>query len=134
MSLLLALIFSFSNGPRFVQRTTTNSCRAANSWSSNTLDYLQRIVTGGDAGSAKLRQSFDLPYVTTAPAVELVSDEAQCGIAVTALNSLYADGLSHSPVFLIRIGNTRFAISDGSLATHIFDSSFQYKLSLRGLD
>jgi hypothetical protein len=134
MSVFLAFLFFVSNSPRLERVSVTNACRAANSWSSNTVSYLQRIVTGSDAGSVKLRQAFDLPYVTTTPAVELVSDETECGNAVSALNSFYTDGLSHSPVFLIRVGTTRFAINDGSLATHIFDTNYQYKLSLRGLD
>jgi hypothetical protein len=98
------------------------------------VSYLQRIVTGTDAGNAKLRASFDLPYVTTTPAVELVTDEAQCANAVAALNSYYTDGLSHSPVFLIRVGTTRFAITDGSLVVHIFDTSYNYRITLAELD
>lgn len=134
MPLLLAFLLSLFNSPSLEKVSSTNACRAANSWSSNTVSYLQKIVTGSDSGSVKLRQAFDLPYVTTTPAVELLVDETACGNAVTALNSIYTDGLSHSPVFLIRIGTTRFAISDGSQATHIFDTNYQYKLSLRGLD
>ena len=134
MSILLALLLSLVSAPRAEQYPTTNACRAANSWSSNTVSYLQRIVTSSDAGNAKARQSFDLPYVTTTPAVELVNDESECANAVAALNSFYADSVSHGPVFLIRIGTTRFAISDGSQSIHIFDTSYNYKISIRGLD
>jgi hypothetical protein len=134
MSLLLAVWLSFFNGPRSEQDPTTNAYRVADSWSSNYVSYLQRIVTGSDAGNAKLRQSFDLPYVTTTPPVELVINEADCKNAVAALNSFYADSLSHSPVFLIRVGTTRFAISDRWEDMHIFDTSYHYKISLLELD
>lgn len=134
MSLLIVFWLSFVTGARPAQDPTASACRAANSWSSNTVSYLQRIVTSSDAGNAKARQSFDLPYVTTTPAVQLVTNEADCRNAVAALNAFYGDSLSHSPVFLIRVGTSRFAITDGLESIHIFDTSYHYKISLRGLD
>lgn len=134
MSILLVMLLSFVVSPQPERDPNANACRAANSWSSNTVSYLQRIVTSSDSGNAKARQSFDLPYVTTTPAVELVADESECANAVAALNSFYADSVSHGPVFLIRVGTTRFAISDGSQSIHIFDTSYNYKISIRGLD
>jgi hypothetical protein len=133
MSLLLVLLSTFSAGLGPAHAPLANACHSANSWSSNEITYLQGIVTGTDAGNAKLRQAFDLPYVTTTPAVELVTDEAECANAVTAVNSLYTDGRSHSPVFLIRVGSTRYAISDGS-DVHIFDTSYSYKMTIGELD
>jgi hypothetical protein len=134
MQFLLTIMFFFSSQQRVLTSPVINSCRASTAWSTSKINYFQAIVTGTDARNTTFRQAYDLPYVTTSPAVELISDETQCGNAVTALQALYADGKTHSPVFLIRIGTTRFAIADGSLSVHIFDSNYQYKFSMRALD
>ena len=109
---------------------STGDCRGQNSWSDNTVSYFTRIVTDGSAGNIKLRQAFNLPEVASAPAVSLVTDGTECGRAVTALNGIYTDGISHGPAYVFRIGTTRFAVADGSLTIHIFDSSYKYLLSL----
>lgn len=134
MFVLLALMLSFSSDPRASTLPVTNSCRTSTAWSAYKVSYFQALVTGTDSLNVTLRRSYSLPYVTTTPAVELIGDETQCANAVTALQTLYADGNSHSPVFLIRIGTTRFAIADGSLSVHIFDSNYQYKFSIRELN
>jgi len=116
----------------FKPLTAGINCRPANSWSQNYALYLQRIVTFGGPSYVQVRQAFNLPAVYTTPAVTFVTDEAQCAQAITALNDFYADGESHGPVYLFKIGATRFAVADGSLAVHIFDSSYAYLLSLGG--
>lgn len=112
----------------------TNSCRTSNGWSTYQISYFRRIVSGTDTVNATARKALDLPYVRTSPAVELISDQKRCAKAAMALQALYADGKSDSPVFLIRIGKTRFAIADGALLLHIFDSDYRYKYSIRELD
>lgn len=134
MSFLLALMFSFSSEPRSSKSQATNSCRTSTAWSTYQISYFRAIVTGTDTLNATVRRAYDLPYVKTSPAVELIGDEKQCAKAVTALQTRYADGKSHSPVFLIRIGKTRFVIMDGSLLVHMFDSNYHYKYSIRELN
>ena len=134
MSFLLALMFSFSTEPRSLTSGSTNSCRTSTAWSTYQISYFRAIVTGTDTVNAIVRRAYDLPYVNTSPAVELIGEEKQCAKAVTALQTRYADGKSHSPIFLIRIGKTRFAIADRSLSLHIFDSKYRYKFSIRELN
>lgn len=134
MSFLLALTFSLSSEPRSSTIVAANSCRASIGWTTYQISYFRRIVTSTDTINARVRKALDLPHVRTNPAVELINDEKQCARAVTALQTLYADGKLHSPVFLIRIGKTRFAIADGSLSMHVFDSSYHYKYSIRELN
>ena len=128
MSLFLAILFSFSPGLPSAKISVTSACHDSTSWSSQQVNFLTRIVTRTDAAYAARRASLDLPFVTTAPAVELVTDENECANAVLALNAFYGDSLSHTPVYLFRIGTTRYAISDGS-DVHIFDTNYQYKFS-----
>lgn len=130
---LIAMALSFFHGMHPNLHLEGN-CRASNDWSTNELAYLQKIVTGTDLGNTKLRAAFKLPYITTTPAVTLVSDDAVCGAAATALESFLADSLSHRPVFVFQVGSTRFAIADGSLEPHIFDNNFNYLLTLGELD
>ena len=134
MSFLLALTLSFSSEPRSSKSAATNSCRTSTGWATYQISHFQAVVTGTDAVNARVRKALDLPYVRTSPAVELISDEKQCAKAVTALQKHYADGRSHSPVFLIRIGTTRFGIADGALLVHVFDSNFHDKSSIRELN
>ena len=105
-------------------RSVTDHCRAANSWSDNTIAYLQRIVTGTGAGSIKLRTAFKLPSVTSTPAVVLVADDSLCATAATAVENLYTDTLSRSPVWVFRIGTTHYAVSDRPELIYIFDNNF----------
>lgn len=130
---LMAMALSFLHGMNPYLRLEGN-CKASSDWSANELAYLQRIVTGTDAGNAKLRAAFKLPYITTTPAVTLVADDTVCGAAATALETFLADSLSHRPVWVFQIGSTRFAIADGSLVPHIFDNNFNYLVSLGELD
>lgn len=130
---IIVLIVSLFRGD-FVPPSLDGNCRPANGWSANELAYLQRIVTGPDAGNAKLRTAYKLPYVTTTPAVAFVDDDATCAAAAMALESVLTDSLPHRPVYLFRIGTTRFSISDGTLVTHIFDQDFHYLLTIRELD
>lgn len=127
MSLILALLLSLSAAPL----NLTNACHAENSWSIGTVTFLTRVTTSTDAGNAQLRSALDLPLATTTPPVELVTDESVCNLAVTALNSFYTDGLTHSPVYVFRIGTTRYGVSDGSWVIHVFDTNFQYKHTIR---
>ena len=114
----------------------TPNCAAADSWSDNATTYLTRIVTSSDAGNASLRQAFQLPFVTVTPAVEHVTDEAECDRTATALESMYADSVSRRPLWVFRIDTSRFVVADGSpggrgnLLLHIFDSSYNYLLSV----
>ncbi|HMI47695.1 MAG TPA: hypothetical protein VK481_03410 [Gemmatimonadaceae bacterium] len=114
-------------------RVSVGNCRSQNSWSDNTIEYFTGIVTREDSGNLKLRRAFNLPAVTSTPAVSLVSDDAECVKAVKALNGIYTDSVSHRPAYVFRIGATRLAVSDGSLQIHIFDSSYKYLLSLQEL-
>jgi hypothetical protein len=127
--LLISLLFPSHTSARL----TTGNCRVQNSWSDNTISYFTRIVTSGSAGNVKLRQAFNLPAVVSSPAVSLVTDDAECARAVTALNSIYTDAISHAPAYVFKIGTTRIAVADGSLQIHIFDASYNYLLSLQGL-
>jgi hypothetical protein len=77
-----------------------------------------------------------LPNVTTSPAVEHVLDEAECGRAAAALEAKYGDGISRRPLWVFRIGSTRFGVSDGSeggrgnILIRIFDTSYNYLVSI----
>lgn len=112
------------------------NCREANSWSRNEVEHLRKTVTGTDSGNIKRREAFQLPYVTTLPAVEHVLDEAECGRAAAALETRYADGKSRRPLWVFRIGSTRFGVSDGTtggrgnILVRIFDTSYTYLVSL----
>lgn len=116
--------------------TDTSKCRPAGSWSRNTLANLQAIVTGADSGNAHLRKAFDLPHVTTIPAVEHVVDELECARAARAVAAQWVDSLSPLPVWVFRIGTTRVGVSDGrpggrgNILVHIFDNNYSYLLSI----
>jgi len=114
----------------FQQPAAGINCRPANSWTQNAVLHFQRIVTFGGPGYVKLRQAYNLPAVYTSPAVSLVTDEAECARAIAALDGIYTDGESHGPVYLFKIGSTRFAAADGSLTVHIFDSTYNYLVSI----
>lgn len=112
------------------------NCRVGNSWSQKTVGQLQWTVTGTDSSSSRLRTALQLPSVATSPAVEHVVDEAECARAAAALENRYADGLSRRPLWVFRIGSTRFGVSDGTtggrgnILVHIFDTSYTYLASL----
>lgn len=132
MMILLVLLGIFAQPVAF----GGGNCGAANSWSRNEVEHLRKIVTGTDAGSIKARAAFQLPHVLTLPAVEHVLDEAECGRAAAALEGLYSDGRSRRPVWVFRIGDTRFAVSDlsgggrGNILVHLFDASYKYIVSV----
>lgn len=119
-----------------VETTSTPSCRAANSWSQKTVGQLQSTVTGTDSSSSRLRAALQLPYVATSPAVDHVVDEAECGRAAAALETKYADGVSRRPIWVFRIGSTRFGVSDGTtggrgnILVNIFDANYTYLVTL----
>jgi hypothetical protein len=81
----------------------TGNCRAQSSFSDDAITFLTRIVTSGDAGNIKLRQSYNLPAVNSSPAVSLVSDDSTCAAAAAALQALYNDGVSHAPVWVLKV-------------------------------
>jgi len=114
----------------------SGNCRPSDSWSRNSVEHFRSIVTGVDAGSSKARQLFQLPYVSTSPAVVHVQDDAECAREADALDAMYADGTPHRPVYLLRIGTTRYAVSDGSpggrgnALVHLFDAAYSYLATL----
>lgn len=112
----------------------SGNCRNSNSFSQNAVNYLRRIVTSTDAGNTKLRHAFQLPYVTTEPAVEHIVDEAECGRAATALEAMYGDGTPRRPVWVFRIGATRYGVSDGTggrnVLIRIFDNNYTYLVTI----
>ena len=124
MSRIIALTISSLLVGGQPARGATDHCRSADSWSANTTTYLQRIVTGTGAGSIKLRAGYKLPYVTSTPSVVLVTDDSLCATAVTAVENLYTDSLSRSPVWVFRIGTTHYAVSDRPELIYIFDNNF----------
>jgi len=137
-AVIVALSACGSRMPRVNQTETTltSSCRAGNSWSQKTTGELRRTVTGTDSLSSRLRAALQLPYVATSPAVEHVLDEAECSRAAAALETRYADGVSRRPLWVFRIGSTRFGVSDGTIGARgnimvrIFDTSYTYLASL----
>lgn len=139
ITLFITLSACASSIPRpnqAVEITPGRSCRAPNSWSQNTVEYMRETVTGTDTASARLRDALKLPYVSTSSAVEHVLDEAECGRAAAALETKYADGVSRRPLWVFRIGSTRFGVSDGTtggrgnILVHIFDTGYTYLVSL----
>jgi hypothetical protein len=117
-----------------IRSNGAGNCRSPDSWSGNSTSYFTRIVTSGSAGAIQTRQALQLPAVVTTPAVTLVTDDTECVRAVTALSGFYTDGVSHAPVYVFRIGTTRFAAADATHIIHIFDSSYNYLVTIRELD
>jgi len=126
--LLLVTSVSCVHGPKTPR--VTDHCRPANSWSDNSIAYLQRTVTGTDAGNVKLRTAVKLPYVSSKPAVTLITDESVCAAAVKAVENLYTDSLSRGPVWVFRVGATHYAVSDAPDLIYVFDSSFRWLATL----
>ena len=129
MLLYLVAFLSFFTAPR-VQPGSTADCRPANAWSRAQVAYFIRLVSGTSADKTDLRQAYNLPGVTTTPAVQHILDEAECARAVAALSTIYTDGVNRAPVFVFKIGATRFAVADGSLTIHIFDTSYNHLVTL----
>ena len=132
MRFLLAILLSFSCAR--LQPGNASDCRPANAWSRAQVAYFTNIVSGSSADETTLRQAYNLPGVNTIPAVQHILDEADCARAVTALSTIYTDGVNRSPVYVFRIGTTRLAIADGSLSIHIFDTFYKYLVTLGTVD
>jgi len=77
-----------------------------------------------------LRESYNLPRVGSSPAVHHILDDSACGRAAAALSAIYIDKHDPAPVFVFKIGTTRFAVADRSLTLHIFDASYTHLLYL----
>ena len=80
------------------------------------------------------RKVFKLPRVTTRPAVTFVQNESVCERAAEALEHFYTDPRHHRPVYVFRVGTTRFVMSDRSLNSQVFDRKFKHLATLGELD
>lgn len=112
---------------------SAGNCRPQSGVSNNVVTFLTEIVTRGDPGNIKLRQAYNLPAVSTTPAVTLVADDAECAKAAAALQAFYNDGVSSAPVWVFKIGTSRIAAVDGSLEINVFDTSYNHLALLVGL-
>ena len=98
------------------------------------MSFLERTVTGTGTENVLARRTFKLPRVTTRPAVTFVQNESVCEAAAEALEAFYKDPRHHRPVYVFRVGTTRFVISDRSLNVQVFDRKFKHLATLGELD
>jgi hypothetical protein len=112
-----------------VQASTTQCDSASSYW----FNSISEVVTGADSLSTELRQLYNLPAVS-ANDVSVVMDSATCVRAARALGLALSppDTLTQRTVSVIRIGPTRFVVTDSSvragefIAHYVFDSAFTH--------
>lgn len=110
--------------------TSASQCLAPNGYAEDTRAYILEVINGTDSALSELRMNINLP---PAPPTEVVfeSDSTQCAAAARAhAIATETDTLTPAPVYLLRVGSTRFVVFNGFrvgefITAFIFDTTFR---------
>ena len=89
----------------------------------NILDRVQSIVTHPDSGSRAARAALDLPPLA-ASEVQAVTNEEVCSKMASAHATVQST--APHPLFVIRVGATRYVVWDPTVRVGEFDAAFVY--------
>jgi hypothetical protein len=111
--ILVVTLFGLSfAGCTHALRAQSTVCRPADDVSAGIIQSLSYSLLKTDSISIALRQSLNLPQLSSASQISLVTNEKTCQRAVSALNQAEGSSVSGRRVYLIQLGNSRYAVYD----------------------
>lgn len=112
-----------------VKRPFTVACGTPAGWATDFRNHVSEVATGTDSASIETRTLWNIPAVADSQ-VAFVSDSAKCERAAHAhAVAANLDTTNPPPVFLIRVGPTRYFAFNGQrvgefMLYYLFDSAF----------
>jgi len=106
------------------------SCRVVDGYASDLRLYVVQVATGTDSASAATRAAWNIPAIADSSQIRFVSDSTQCTRAAHAhAIAERADTLNPPPVYLLRVGSTRYVAYNGAragefLVHYVLDDQF----------
>lgn len=138
---LLAAMLALGSAPVSLVAQATSACHAADRQSDDLLRYIRTVVTSNDPAFVRLRTNARIPAVDSSQVVLIhnAADSAICERArASYLRGFKTDTLHVPTVYVIRIGPTRYLVTDfkqqvGEFgAMTIFDENFSFVVGLAG--